>query len=78
MENFKERMNVIKTKSGRLSAHLVNLPIVCEADSIEELKSRMKEMAFYWIKELEKTFSQDDPFDIKEFNEDDLKTKNEI
>ena len=72
MENFKERMNVIKTKSGRLSAHLVNLPIVCEADNIEQLKTRMKIMAYSWIKELEKTFLQDEPFDIREFNEGDV------
>jgi len=76
MENFKERMIVIKTKTGRLSASLVNLPIVCEADDMEKLKSRMKTMAQCWIKELEKTFSQEEPFDIKEFNEDDLYTFN--
>jgi len=62
---FKERINYV-IENGFYCGHMVNLPIVAQAKSLEELKSRMLIMANLWVEMMQKTLGNSGPF---EFNE---------
>lgn len=65
---FRERLNYIVTENCIVGT-TVNLPLVCQADTIEELQRRMKIMAKSYIKHLSETFELNDPFELKELSE---------
>lgn len=65
---YKQRINAIKTETGRYSGYLVNLPMcIAEGDTIEELKCRLKMTAITALEHFMKDLEEDEPFEVKEF-----------
>lgn len=71
---FKERLNYVVTDNCVVGA-TVNLPLVCQADNIEDLKRKMKIMGQLYIKHIAENFEMDEPFEIKELSEKEWMSK---
>lgn len=59
MSNFKERINY-KVDDGYYCGNMVNLPIVIQADNLEDLKKRTRAMVESYINVLQKTLDNDE------------------
>lgn len=66
---YKERLNVIKCESGGYSAHLVNIPLVVEGISIEDVKVRAKRSAKEIVNMWQELLNEDEPFEVIEFDD---------
>lgn len=65
MKDFKERINYV-IESGYYIGYSVNLPIIVQAKSMEDLKHKTKVLCNMWVQEMQKTLSQDEPFEFVE------------
>jgi hypothetical protein len=59
----KERVNYVITKDGQYCGHTVNMPLVIQAESMEELQRRMKSLGEHYIKHITEQMAQEQPFE---------------
>jgi hypothetical protein len=61
----KERLNYV-VENGQFCGHLVNLPIVVQSESYEEMILDAKELAKAWVAVLQQVLEQEEPFKVVE------------
>ena len=62
---FRERINYV-IENGRYCGHAVNMPLVCEGATLEELKKRMLILAKMHIEFMQETMEMEEPFHFVE------------
>lgn len=69
----KERLNYIITNSGKFVGKPVNISgVVIQADSLEELERKAKTMCRMMLDMLNEMIDQVEPFEMREFKEEDI------
>ncbi len=72
---IKERLNVVESPDGVLCGYLHNLPaLIVQANSIEDVKEKAKDLMYVYIGDLLQILEQDEPFEIVIKKESELKS----
>lgn len=63
MEQIKERLSYT-IEDGIYVGRLVNLPVVCQAESLEELQAKMKIMGLSYLSFMKGVLESTEPFEL--------------
>lgn len=65
---MKERVNYTIEKNGDYVGACVNLPIVVQAKSFEEMDKQIRMVAYQYVTELHRMLELQEPFEYKQTN----------
>ncbi len=63
--DFKERVDWV-FEDGYYSATMANLPVLVQAKTMEEMKTKCKVLAEMWISEMAEMIAKEEPFEYVE------------
>jgi hypothetical protein len=71
---FREWVNYVVTENCIVGA-AVNMPLVCQAKNMDDLKRKMKALSMSYLKHMKETIELDDPFDFKEMTQEEWRNQ---